>query len=102
MTETAAHTLADSPCIAPHGASRCPISGDPVATMEHAMTDTKQPNLIREGEAAAMLGVSARTLQSWRKPPLQGPPFKRIGRSIRYSVEDIHSYMDRATEGGGQ
>ena len=58
----------------------------------------------REGlttpEAAAMLGVSPMTLIRLRtKHKKKGPPFKRIGGTVRYSVSGLKSWL--ATPDGG-
>jgi hypothetical protein len=39
--------------------------------------------LLTERDAADLLKVSTRTLQAWRCDRV-GPPFIRVGRSIRY------------------
>src|SRR5262245_5060523 len=47
--------------------------------------------LLTPDEAAAVLRVSARTLDDWRQAG-GGPAFVRVGRLVRYRVEDVESY----------
>ncbi|MBP7720979.1 MAG: helix-turn-helix domain-containing protein [Alphaproteobacteria bacterium] len=48
--------------------------------------------LITEKEAAHLLGCSVYKLQKDRR--IGSPiPFQKIGRSVRYNVEDIQSYI---------
>jgi predicted DNA-binding transcriptional regulator AlpA len=51
------------------------------------MTTSRLPRdteaLLVEVHAADLLGLSSRTLQSWRSKR-EGPPFIRVGRAIRY------------------
>lgn len=49
--------------------------------------------LLKEEEAAALLGMTAAALRT-RRCRGGGPDFCRIGRSIRYRIEDIRSYID--------
>jgi hypothetical protein len=42
--------------------------------------------------AAEYLSVSHRTLPSWRSLG-KGPCYVRVGRAIRYRVEDLHAYL---------
>lgn len=43
-------------------------------------------------EAAERLGFSKKTLDNWRSEG-RGPRYSRVGRSIRYHIEDLDSYM---------
>ena len=53
------------------------------------MTD----RLINEREAAAMLGVSIKSLQRWRCEG-RGPRFKRLSaRCVRYAESDLRGYI---------
>ena len=42
-------------------------------------------------EAARWLGLSPRTLETWRYLG-SGPRFRRFGRAVRYAVEDLDAY----------
>lgn len=50
--------------------------------------------LLTETEAADFLGFSTKTLQKrrWLRQP---PKFVKLGRSIRYRIEDLESYVAR-------
>lgn len=52
--------------------------------------------LITEAEAAALLSVSKYKLQQDRVKG-QGLRFIRIGRSVRYRLDDIEEYLDAHT-----
>ena len=62
------------------------------------MIDETQ-KLLTNSEAADLLGLSPRTLESWRAahPKPVGPKFLRIGRSIRYRPADVNGYLTRRT-----
>lgn len=49
--------------------------------------------LLTEGEAAALLAVSKRTLQAWRLKG-GGPVFVRCGRAVRYRRKSLIKWMD--------
>ena len=56
---------------------------------ERDMPDQDLDQLLREQEAAELLGVSHRTLQRWRCTG-EGPPFIRCGpRAIGYCRRDL-------------
>lgn len=43
-------------------------------------------------EAAAFLGFSPATLESWRREG-KGPRFYRVGRHIRYTFADLSAFL---------
>jgi predicted DNA-binding transcriptional regulator AlpA len=47
---------------------------------------------LKDTEAAEMLGLHPQTLRNKRSKG-EGPPYYRIGRSIRYWSEDLISYI---------
>jgi hypothetical protein len=51
--------------------------------------------LYRPDEAAALLGISSKTLANWRcsGSPI---PFRKFGRSVRYLGTDLARFMDDA------
>ena len=53
-------------------------------------------DLLTERQAAELLTVSSRTLQSWRSDGL-GPPFTRVGRSVRYPHKGLLEYLAENT-----
>lgn len=48
---------------------------------------------LRPHEAARVIGVSRRTLASWQATRVIG--FRRVGRTILFSVVDIQAALDR-------
>lgn len=48
---------------------------------------------INEIEVAQTLNLSVQTLRNWRNQR-KGPPYLKIGRSVRYSVEDLAKYIE--------
>lgn len=53
---------------------------------------TTSPNLKTE-EAAKFLNVKPATLEQWRWNG-RGPKFCKIGRSCRYRMSDLESFLD--------
>ena len=54
--------------------------------------------LLREQDAADLLSLSVRTLQSWRNR-IAGPPFIQVGRAVRYRRRDLIAWIDANTIG---
>lgn len=52
--------------------------------------------LLDEREAARLLGMSLRTLQAWRLRR-EGPPFVKLGRSVRYSPAALKQFIAAST-----
>lgn len=48
--------------------------------------------LLTETEAAEVLSISVRALQTWRVKG-GGPTFIKIGRSVRYRQADLESFI---------
>jgi predicted DNA-binding transcriptional regulator AlpA len=49
--------------------------------------------LLRTREAAEFLGVRASTMAEWRLRGM-GPPFKKLGRAVAYTIEDLNRWVD--------
>ncbi len=49
--------------------------------------------LVDDREAARVLGVKQATLQRWRWAG-RGPRFIKIGRAVRYALEDLAAFRD--------
>jgi len=49
--------------------------------------------LLTERQLAEKLGVSVGTIRHWRYS-LQGPPVRKVGRSVRYSLIEIEQWLD--------
>ena len=60
----------------------------------HANSPYETPMLLDERQAAATLGLTPRTLQSWRhRGGEDAIPFVRFSsRCIRYRIEDLQRY----------
>lgn len=56
------------------------------------MTPIPLKSWLTEKEAAAMTGLSVSTLQKQRCYH-RGMPYSKIGRSVRYSINDIQAFM---------
>ena len=53
---------------------------------------------VREKEAAAFIGVSVFTLQSWRsRGETASPPFTKVGSMVMYSVKELEQFMEKRT-----
>ena len=50
--------------------------------------------VIKEAQAAEMLSRAVQTLRNDRHLR-QGPPYIKLGRSIRYRVSDLMDYLDK-------
>lgn len=55
-------------------------------------------SLLTEDEAARRLSMSVRSLQGWRVRG-GGPPFLKIGRSVRYSPSALESWVRSREQG---
>lgn len=55
--------------------------------------------LMRPHETAATLQVSIRTLEYWRAHG-DGPKFVRVGRHVRYRLDDISAWLDERSSTG--
>ncbi|WP_286293639.1 helix-turn-helix domain-containing protein [Methylomarinovum tepidoasis] len=53
--------------------------------------------LITPEEAARMLGVSPRTLATWRCLGRYRLPYVKIGARVRYRQEDVEAFIERRT-----
>lgn len=49
--------------------------------------------LIAEDDAAGILGLSPHTLANWRATHRQKLPYVKIGRSVRYRMADLESFI---------
>src|ERR1019366_7802429 len=53
---------------------------------------------VREKEAAAFLGISVFTLQSWRsRGEPSSPPFTKVGGMVMYSMKELEQFMELRT-----
>jgi hypothetical protein len=66
--------------------------------MPFANSNCDPDALLKEQDAADLLVLSVRTLQSWRMR-LAGPPFVQVGRAVRYRRRDLIAWIDANTVG---
>lgn len=52
--------------------------------------------LYTQDDAAALLGLSVRTLEGWRYKG-QGPAYVKIGGRVRYRHQDLDAWLDAQT-----
>jgi excisionase family DNA binding protein len=55
-----------------------------------------QHEMLSETEAAQILRISVRTLQSWRVKG-NGPRFAHIGRAVRYPRSELERWIEQRT-----
>lgn len=67
-----------------------------------ARWDNQMTQLLTEPQAAELLNVSVSWLRASRckTRQIEGPPFIRFGRAVRYSPDDLNAYMNRNRVGG--
>lgn len=58
--------------------------------------------LVNEKAAAVILGVTAGTLGVWRCTRRYPLPYTKIGRAVRYRVEDLEQFIQSRTVGAVQ
>lgn len=61
------------------------------AKEDDAVEDSSR--LLHERQAARLLAISVRTLQTWRVRG-GGPNFCKMGRAVRYRRHDLTSWVD--------
>jgi hypothetical protein len=84
---------------------RCAV--DVLVICHGGFMDLLKKILLTEDEAAAVVNFQPRTLQLWRVKG-GGPPFTKIGRCVRYHVDDLEQWAaerrrtSTADDGGRQ
>ena len=58
------------------------------------MRRVRQERIYTDKQAAEILGMSVQTLRNWRCER-RGPKFCKFGRSVRYSAEALHEFIDQ-------
>jgi predicted DNA-binding transcriptional regulator AlpA len=58
-----------------------------------------EQEFIDERELARRFGLRHTTLQSWRRR-LDGPPFYKIGRTVRYDPAEVATWLKTCRVGG--
>lgn len=63
-----------------------------------AHSDSAPTPLLRQEQAAELLGVRPATLEAWRRRGIEPPlPFVRCGRSVRYRREALLEWIEART-----
>lgn len=65
-----------------------------------ALADAQR--LVNEKIAAEILNVTPGTLSVWRCTRRYPLPYMKIGRSVKYRVEDLEAYMQSRTVGAAE
>jgi len=50
-------------------------------------------NLVNEHVAASILGLQVGTLRRWRWAGVSDLPFYKVGRAVRYSLDDVEAFI---------
>lgn len=69
------------------------LAGSPQTTSDRAMVQSHNAGFLTPEQAASILGLRPKTLANWRSrgdPELQ---FTKVGRGVRYSVDDIGKFL---------
>ena len=64
------------------------------------METTVKTKLLSDPEATELLGLKAGTLAVWRAERRYPLPFVKIGRAVRFRVEDLDAFIASRTVGG--
>jgi excisionase family DNA binding protein len=54
--------------------------------------------LLNNSEAAAYLGVTEGTMMVWRSTGRYQIPFIKVGRLVRYRLNDLNTFLDSRTQ----
>jgi hypothetical protein len=49
---------------------------------------------VKDTQAAEIIGAKPQTLRNWRSQS-KGPPYTKVGRSVRYAINDLLAYMEQ-------
>lgn len=52
-------------------------------------------HLISHKDACQWLGIKDQTLRNWRSAGKPLIPFIKVGRSVKYSIDDLQSFVNR-------
>lgn len=67
------------------------------------LSDEVRPRMYTEEEVAVIIQVSLSQLRKWRMKGnarrVDGPPFKKIGRMVRYPANALDAYINCEDEG---
>ena len=60
------------------------------------------PFLLTPQEASVYLGVSVQKLAIWRCNKRYNLKYVKVGRNVRYNVDDLKSFLNARTYTGGE
>ena len=55
------------------------------------------PKLLTTKQAAEFLSLEPQTLAAWRMEGVRGPPWIKLGFSVRYRVTDLEKWLEANT-----
>ena len=58
------------------------------------MFTANQQSIVGEKKAAVIMGLAVQTLRNWRHYG-QGPAYLKLGKSVRYDLQDIEVYLQK-------
>lgn len=61
------------------------------------MNQVETRQVLTQKQAASMLGISPATMQMWRWQNI-GPRYLKLGRLVRYRLQDIEAYLASKTK----
>lgn len=64
------------------------------AITNNEATQPHTPRMVTDREAARMLGLSEITIRKWRMEPGHPLRWHKLGRAVRYSVQDIQAFIE--------
>ena len=62
--------------------------------MNERTSHERNETYLTTKQTAAILQVSVKTLESWRRTQLYGPPYCKLGHLVRYRLSDLATYME--------
>lgn len=63
------------------------------------MEKTGFPDLVNRSKAAELLGVKPNTLAVWSCNKRYDLPVVKVGRAVRYRMDDLKNFINNNTEG---
>ena len=56
--------------------------------------------LLNQNDAASFLGVKPQTLEVWRSTKRYNLKYLKIGRLVKYRMQDLLNFLEEQTKGG--
>ncbi|PCF95138.1 helix-turn-helix domain-containing protein [Vreelandella nigrificans] len=87
-----------------HSRPSTPAASDLLPAASARLPESHNPNLLlTTNEAAPYLGVSPRTLETWRSTGRHGVRYIKVGSRVRYRLRDLDEWLaSRMQEHTGQ